>query len=416
MHSIEDPELGRPLPSRFAIAKEIAVAERDDKAQPPKRRRTMPAQKYPANLTPLPSSLRPPCLAKERLTKWTPAASRADLGGLPSDAQQRVREVVTNAWAESTRTTYGSGLLVYHVYCDANAISEQLRAPANAQLISEFASTITGQYAASTVVNYVLGLKAWHVIHGLTWFPNDAELDAIFKAAQRLAPLTSRRKQRLPYTIDFITLIQEKLDMNNPEHVAVFSCLTTTFFCAARLGEFTIKNLASFDPQLNIKPLDVRKEMDRNGLAMTVFHLPRTKTSVKGEEVSWSTQDCITDPEPAFNRHLQTNTPPPDGLLFAYKHKHKHKPLMKTHFLQVVAKAAREAGRDPLQGHGIRVGATLEYLLRGIPFDVMKMKGRWASDAFQLYLRKHAQILAPYMQATPAIHDSFVRYTMPRAC
>lgn len=282
--------------------------------------------------------------------------------------------------------TYGSGLLVYHVYCDANAISEQLRAPANAQLISEFASTITGQYAASTVVNYVLGLKAWHVIHGLTWFPNDAELDAIFKAAQRLAPLTSRRKQCLPYTIDFIMVIQEKLDMNNPEHVAVFSCLTTTFFCAARLGEFTIKNLASFDPQLNIKPSDVRKEMDRNGLAMTVFHLPRTKTSVEGEEVSWSTQDGITDPEPAFNRHLQTNTPPPDGPLFAYKHKHKHKPLTMTCFLQVVTKAAREAGRDPLQGHGIRVGATLEYLLRGIPFDVMKTKGRWASDAFQLYL------------------------------
>ena len=107
------------------------------------------------------------------------------------------------------------------------------------------------------MVNYVLGLKAWHIIHGLTWIPNDAELDAIFKAAQRLAPLTSRQKRCLPYTINFITAIQGKLDMNNPEHVAIFSCLTTTFFCAARLGEFTVKNLSSFDPQLNIKPSDV---------------------------------------------------------------------------------------------------------------------------------------------------------------
>ena len=52
-----------------------------------------------------------------------------------------------------------------------------------------------------------------------------------------------------------------------------------------------------------------------------------------------------------------------------------------------------------MHGHGIRIGATLEYLLRGIPFDVMKVKGRWVSNAFQLYLRKHNQILAPYMQS-----------------
>jgi hypothetical protein len=67
----------------------------------------------------------------------------------------------------------------------------------------------------------------------------------------------------------------------------------------------------------------------------------------------------------------------------------------------------------PLKGHGIRIGSTLEYLLRHIPFDVVKVKGRWASDAFLLYLRKHAQILAPYMQAALALHKSFLQYTIP---
>ncbi|PBK98979.1 hypothetical protein ARMGADRAFT_1059293 [Armillaria gallica] len=74
----------------------------------------------------------------------------------------------------------------------------------------------------------------------------------------------------------------------------------------------------------------------------------------------------------------------------------------------------RQSEDSELQGHGIRIGSTLEYLLRGIPFDVVKMIGRWKSDAFILYLRKHAQILAPYMQAVPAIHEQFIRYTMPR--
>jgi hypothetical protein len=35
----------------------------------------------------------------------------------------------------------------------------------------------------------------------------------------------------------------------------------------------------------------------------------------------------------------------------------------------------------------------------------MKVKGRWASDAFLIYLTKHAQILAPYMQAHPVLHS-----------
>ncbi len=56
----------------------------------------------------------------------------------------------------------------------------------------------------------------------------------------------------------------------------------------------------------------------------------------------------------------------------------------------------------------------LEYLLRGIPFDIIKMIGQWKSNAFILYLQKHTQILALYMQAVPAIHEEFIKYTMPQ--
>jgi len=111
--------------------------------------------------------------------------------------------------------------------------------------------------------------------------------------------------------------------------------------------------------------------------------------------------------------HFETNTPLDNAHLFAYRYKTGHWPLTKSKFIAELAKAARAAGLDPLQGHGIRIGSTLEYLLRGMPFDVMKVKGRWSSDAFTLYLRKHAQILAPYIQAVPTVHDAFTRLAMP---
>ena len=43
----------------------------------------------------------------------------------------------------------------------------------------------------------------------------------------------------------------------------------------------------------------------------------------------------------------------------------------------------------------------------------MKVKGRWAGDSFQLYLQKHAVIIAPYIQAAPAVHEAMIRYAMP---
>ena len=72
-------------------------------------------------------------------------------------------------------------------------------------------------------------------------------------------------------------------------------------------------------------------------------------------------------------------------------------PLTKPKFLERVNNTTHAASLDPLQGHGIRIGSTLEYLLQGIPFDVMKVKGCWARNTFLLYLQKHAIIITPYI-------------------
>ena len=85
---------------------------------------------------------------------------------------------------------------------------------------------------------------------------------------------------------------------------------------------------------------------------------------------------------------------------------------MRTEFLKHINLAAAELGIEPLKGHGICIGATLEYLLRGVPFDVVKSIGRWSSEAFLLYLCQHAVIIAPFIQGTP-IMEAFTRYTMP---
>lgn len=369
---------------------------------------------YPSNLTPQESILRPHCAARDRLRLWLPAADSTSPQTHPSADVQRIQDVMIHAWAGSTREAYGSGILAFHVYCDSKSVEDGLRAPASSELISAFISDLAGSYSGKTISSYVHGIRAWHILHGKSWSLDDNKIDAMLKAAKNLTPSSSKRKKRPPYTVAFISSILEHLDPNDPLDAAVGSCLTTAFYSIARAGEFTVRNLSAFDESVHVKRSDIRKETDRNGLTTIVFHLPCTKASRVGEDVFWATQNGPTDPEAALNNHFRVNDPPLNAALFSYRFGNGHRPLMKTKFIARLAQAAKKARLDPSQGHAIRIGATLEYLLRNASFDVVKTMGRWASDAFQLYLRNHAQILAPYLQATPAIQDEFLRHTMPR--
>ena len=78
----------------------------------------------------------------------------------------------------------------------------------------------------------------------------------------------------------------------------------------------------------------------------------------------------------------QLNSPPQNGHLLTYRYNRGYCLLTKTKLLERVATAAWAAGLEPLQGHGICIGATLEYLLQGVPFDIMKAKGRWLAMPF----------------------------------
>jgi hypothetical protein len=101
--------------------------------------------------------------------------------------------------------------------------------------------------------------------------------------------------------------------------------------------------------------------------------------------------------------------------LFTYKHAKGIRPLTKQVFMDRLNTAASLLGKESLKGHGIHIGATLEYLLCGIPFDVVKSMGCWVSDAFMLYLCQHAVIMAPYMQGHPIL-EPFTHYTIPPLC
>ncbi|KAJ7337675.1 hypothetical protein DFH08DRAFT_1015020 [Mycena albidolilacea] len=217
-------------------------------------------------------------------------------------------------------------------------------------LLVSFIACIAGAYSRKMIANYVYG-----------------------------------QNQCLLYAVDLIIGILCHLDLTIQLHATVYS--------SGRVGEFTVKTLTAFVPAKHVKPADVADTVDRNGLEMSEFDLPTTKSVPQGEKVSWAEQDGPTNPKAALKNHISVNDLPAGSLLFVYKDSKnltKHKPLTKSKFLQALTAAIKQ------------------YLLHGVPFDIMKTNGCWASTVFET--------LAPYMQANPEIHTPFVSYKMPCVC
>jgi hypothetical protein len=316
------------------------------------------------------------------------------------------------SWAKGTRSLYGSGLLAFHVFCDSRAIAETQRCPASTALILLFIANAAGSYSGKTITNYVFAVRAWHVLHGQPWQPNPLEVKAALDGSMVLTPASSQRPKRQPVTILFLTTAAAHVDMTVPFDAAFFACLTVAFYSVSRLGELTVPSLKAFDAGRHPKRADLSIRSDRNGIRMHVLRLPVTKTTRQGEDIYWSAQPGASDPEAAMTCHLRLNNPSAGQHVFTWKHPKGPRPLTRTAFLSRLKELVSVQSSQAVHGHSIRIGGTLELLLRGVPFDVVKTIGRWSSEAFVTYLRQHAVVMAPYMQGSPIL-EPFLRYAMP---
>jgi len=130
---------------------------------------------------------------------------------LTPDNIRQITVIMGKSWEESTLAPYSSGLLNFHVYCDQKDIPQDQLAPTSPVLIHAFISALAGAYSGSTIDNYIYGIWAWHLIHGVKWQMEVAELEALLRAAEKTTPATSRKKKRVPYTLAFILAIKGQL-------------------------------------------------------------------------------------------------------------------------------------------------------------------------------------------------------------
>ncbi|KAK6996089.1 hypothetical protein R3P38DRAFT_3629166 [Favolaschia claudopus] len=125
-------------------------------------------------------------LAGDRLYKWTPSSSRAELhksSSIPTADLLHINTILSHGWAEGTLETYGSGCSYPLLFS-----SRRLQLPWQVSTL------------ARPSKNYVAGVRAWHILHGVSWALNKAEVDTLIRAAIALQPPSASKKKRQPYT------------------------------------------------------------------------------------------------------------------------------------------------------------------------------------------------------------------------
>ncbi|KAF8871266.1 hypothetical protein BD779DRAFT_1478331 [Infundibulicybe gibba] len=179
--------------------------------------------------------LRPDCDVRDRLRRWRTPNSRLPISSngssinLSAEILQKIKDVIGQSWRGGTASTYGSGLHAFHAFCNNQNIPEDQCAPALRILIEAFAAMLVSFYAASTVVNYIAGVRAWHIIHGAKWDMDGPTIQAIVKAAGNHGTGDIRKRKEATafdrnYAKDQTTPQARCSGLRSPHHDFLDSC------------------------------------------------------------------------------------------------------------------------------------------------------------------------------------------------
>ena len=144
----------------------------------------------------------------------------------------------------------------------------------------------------------------------------------MLEGANRLAPASSKRPKRSPFTVQILEKFRQVMDLKDPHDAAIFACLVCSFYCIAHLGEFTVPAISKFNPTKHISHSGLITTRNHDSLPIMRFSIPVTKTASDSEEVHCTLHDPTspTDPKAVIDAHFHINQDSPYMHLFSWKH------------------------------------------------------------------------------------------------
>lgn len=171
--------------------------------------------------------------------------------------------------------------------------------------------------------------------------------------------------------------------------------LTSGFSALHRLGELVVPdaiNLQDARKVISITSLTFGSD-DPSGPSWFSYFLPGHKGNrfFEGNTVVITSRTDTADAVPCMREYIACRSSNPDtcARMELFLREDGSLPT-RSWFMRYLRS---NFGHD-IAGHSLRSGGATDLALRGVPDELIQKIGRWASEAFQIYIRKNPALLA----------------------
>ena len=370
----------------------------------------------------IPSALRPPVPASERIFAWRGVHSPPQTTIAHPLLRQLALDASQASLRDSTNASYGAGLRKFHIFCDIFSIPEEARLPTQFTVLHSFILWATADVDPSgdpnttrvasagsevplepisvqTASKYLSAVRAWHIAQG--WpaplsDPERAQIDWSLRGIARLQAQRRKRPPRPPITIPMLISLKGSLDLRNPFEACIWAAATCAFWGLMRFGEATVRTRTSFSPSKHLTRSHALFSRDLRGSEYLRLDLPEAKTAGPGEvqHVFLVPQKLLCPLEAVRNLAAIVPAGPHDPFFSWRDEQGNIRPLTRDAALRFLNRRLAHLGFGTTFGHSFRIGGASFLLAQGVSPEIVRLMGRWRSLAYEVYIRAFEQVVS----------------------
>ena len=264
-----------------------------------------------------------------------------------------------------------------------------------------FAASLAHSGLRSSVSLYLSALRHLMVETGQP-LPASSDWPALRYVTQGIrqtpaaSPLPAKRL-RLPITVDIMLVLYNQFfvspsrghQLSSYDSSLLWAACCTGYFGFMRSGEFTSSQANGGDP-VSIGDVSVDSHSDPS-IVRLLLRKGKTDPYGNGVFIYLGRTQSVVCPVVALLQFLAIR-PSHSGPLFIWQ---DGSPLTQQQFTHEVKMMLQLAGlcSSSYAGHSFRIGAATTAAHAGLPSHLIKMLGRWESEAYQLFIRTPSETL-----------------------
>ena len=295
--------------------------------------------------------------------------------------------------ASSTHRTYKSAQLRFVNFCSqaGRLHPSGSPCPASEWTLCLFATHLSSSLCSSSIKIYLSAVRSMHIDLGL---PDPLvaclQLQRVLRGIKRTQGSTG--SSRLPITDHHMLIIYKSLCLSNHDHLMFRAASTLAYFGFLRSSEFTVSSLSAFNPlvHLSISNIAVDSHVSPSCLQLNI-KASKTDPFRKGCCLYIGMGRPPLCALSALIQYLPLRGQSP-GPLFLLSSGQPLSRALLTRWLKDIFAAAGIEGS--FSSHSFRIGAATVATRSGIPDHLIQAMGHWNSDAYKLYIRTPAEVLA----------------------